>query len=209
MNQGSSAAVMALFRSAVDTVPAYRLFLRAQGVDPAAVLQPSAIPMMTTAGYHQRYPLPDRCHRGRLDAAGSIALSSGSTGKPTVWPRSDADELAVTDRFEQVFRDGFHAGQRSTLAVVCFALGNWVGGMYTVTACRRLSAKGYRITVAAPGNDIDEILRVVDELGGLYDQTVLLGYPPFIKNVIDAGLLRGIEWPAYRIKMVLAGEVFQ
>jgi phenylacetate-CoA ligase len=201
-------SVLALFREAADTVPAYARFLRSAGVDPAAVQEPSAIPLMTKADYHQRYPLAERCRGGRLDAAAVVALSSGSSGKPTVWPRSVADEKPVTARFEQVFRDGFQADRRSTLAVVCFALGNWVGGMYTVAACRQLSADGYPITVAAPGNDVDEILRVIEELGGLFDQTVLLGYPPFVKNVVDAGTARGIDWPAYRPKMVLAGEVF-
>ncbi|MBB2940581.1 phenylacetate-CoA ligase [Actinoplanes lutulentus] len=200
--------VLALFRDAASSVPAYARFLHDNGIDPAAVDEASAIPLMTKAGYHQRYPLPDRCRGGRLDAAAVVALSSGSSGQPTVWPRSEPDELPVIARFEQVFRDGFRAAERSTLAVVCFALGNWVGGMYTVAACRKLAASGYRITVAAPGNDIDEILRVVEELGGHYDQTVLLGYPPFVKNIIDAGIARGVDWSAYDIKLVLAGEVF-
>jgi phenylacetate-CoA ligase len=200
--------VLALFQDAVATVPAYARFLDDNGVDPAAIRDPETIPLMTKAGYHQRYPLPDRCRGGRLDSAAVIALSSGSSGRPTVWPRTEKDEESVTERFEQVFRDGFGAAKQSTLAVVCFALGNWVGGMYTVAACRRLAAGGYPITVATPGNDIHEILRVVTELGRGYDQTVLLGYPPFLKNVIDAGRGRGVDWQYYGIKLVLAGEVF-
>ncbi|MEU8663097.1 phenylacetate--CoA ligase family protein [Actinoplanes philippinensis] len=195
--------VLELFRDAVESVPAYPLFLREQGVDPASVTDPAQIPLMTKQGYHQRFDLPQRCRGGRLDAAATVAVSSGSSGRPTVWPRTIADEAPVTQRFAQVFLDGFRAGERSTLAVVCFALGNWVGGMYTVAACRRLP-----VTVAAPGNDIDEILRVVGELGGHFEQTVLLGYPPFVKNVIDAGVARGVDWPSLRVKLVLAGEVF-
>jgi phenylacetate-CoA ligase len=37
---------------------------------------------------------------------------------------------------------------------------------------------------------------------------VLLGYPPFLKDIIDSGIAHGIEWPRYRIKLVMAGEVF-
>ncbi|GIF41526.1 phenylacetate--CoA ligase family protein [Actinoplanes xinjiangensis] len=195
--------VLELFRDAAETVPAYALFLRERGVDPASVTDPAQIPLMTKQDYHQRFDLPQRCRDGRLDAAATVAVSSGSSGRPTVWPRTVADEVPVTARFAQVFRDGFRAGERSTLAVVCFALGNWVGGMYTVAACRQLP-----VTVAAPGNDIEEILRVVGELGGHFEQTVLLGYPPFVKNVIDAGVARGVDWASLRIKLVLAGEVF-
>ena len=36
-------------------------------------------------------------------------MSSGSTGEPTVWPRSLTDELGVAARFEQVFSDSFAA----------------------------------------------------------------------------------------------------
>ncbi|MEU4624730.1 phenylacetate--CoA ligase family protein [Actinoplanes sp. NPDC023801] len=201
-------SVLSLFRDAAGSVPAYASFLREHGVDPSAVGDPSWIPLMTKSNYHQRYGLAERCRGGRLDAAAMVAVSSGSSGRPTVWPRTVEDERPVTARFEQVFRDGFRADQRSTLAVVCFALGNWVGGMYTVAACRQLAAGGYRITVAAPGNDVDEILRVIGELGPLFEQTVLLGYPPFVKNVVDAGVARGVDWPSLRVKLVLAGEVF-
>ncbi|GAB7037148.1 MULTISPECIES: phenylacetate--CoA ligase family protein [Catenuloplanes] len=200
--------VLELFRDVAGTVPAYRRFLHDQGVDPATVRDPAAVPLMTKAGYLERYPLAERCRGGRLDTASVVALSSGSSGKAMVWPRTAGDEEPVTARFAQVFGDGFQARSRRTLAVVCFALGNWVGGMYTVAACRRLADDGWPVTVATPGNNVDEIVRVIEELGGSYDQTVLLGYPPFVKNVIDAGRAWGVDWPAYRVKLVLAGEAF-
>ena len=97
-------------------------------------------------------------------------------------------------RFEQVFCDSFRAHERSTLAVVCFALGNWVGGLYTTSCCWHLARKGYPLMVATPGNNKAEIFRVVRELAPHFEQTVLLGYPPFIKDVIDAGAAEGINW---------------
>ncbi|MEV6342890.1 phenylacetate--CoA ligase family protein [Actinoplanes sp. NPDC051851] len=206
--QSHESSILDLFRDAAATVPAYADFLRERDVDPDRVTEVAGIPLMTKADYHQRYPLPERCRDGWMATADIVAVSSGSSGSPTVWPRTIRDEQAVTARFEQVFRDTFRAAERSTLAVVCFALGNWVGGMYTVAACRHLAEAGYPVTVAAPGNDVDEILRVVGELGAHYDQVVLLGYPPFIKNVVDAGVARGVDWPALHVRAVLAGEVF-
>jgi phenylacetate-CoA ligase len=135
-------------------------------------------------------------------------VSSGSTGQPTVWPRFISDEYTVATRFEQAFHDSFQADTRRTLAVVCFALGTWVGGMFTANCCRHLAAKGYLITVVTPGNNQEEIFRVVRELGPSFEQVVLLGYPPFLKDVIDRGITRGIEWSRYQIKLVTAGEVF-
>jgi phenylacetate-CoA ligase len=135
-------------------------------------------------------------------------VSSGSTGRPTFWPRFQSDELPVAVRFEQVFHDSFQADIRRTLAVVCFALGTWVGGMYTASCCRQLAAKGYPITLVTPGSNRDEIWRVVRELAPQFEQTVLLGYPPFLKDVIDAGSAQGLDWRPRKVKLVMAGEVF-
>src|SRR5205085_2066897 len=117
-------------------------------------------------------------------------------------------ELAIAQRFEQVFHDNFEADLKRTLAVVCFPLGTWVGGMFTANCCRHLATKGYPLTLATPGNNKAEILRVVRSLGPLFEQVVLLGYPPFVKEVIDYGLAEGVVWRDFRIKLVFAGEVF-
>ena len=163
---------------------------------------------MGKADYMQAYPLPERCLGGSLRASDRVAVSSGSTGQPTFWPRSVSHELDVALRFEQVFYDSFKAHERSTLAVVCFALGNWVGGLYTTSCCWHLARKGYPMMVATPGNNKAEIFRVVRELSPHFEQTVLLGYPPFVKDVIDAGAAEGINWADYCPKLVFAGEVF-
>ncbi|MGR8940837.1 MAG: phenylacetate--CoA ligase family protein [Gammaproteobacteria bacterium] len=198
-------------KAAVARVPAYRQFLKDQGVDPekiAAVEDLAALPLLNKANYMQKYPLPQRCRDGRMTACDRLAVSSGSTGVATFWPRAMTDELDIALRFEQVFRHSFRAHERSTLAVVCFPLGNWVGGIFTTSCCWHLAQKGYPLTVATPGNKPEEILRVMRELGPHFEQTVLLGYPPFVKDVIDTGSAQGIDWPAYQIKFVFAGEVF-
>ena len=203
-------SLLAVFRRAAAGVPAYAAFLRARGIDPATVRTLDdfrRLPLLTKAEYLHRYPLPERCRDGDLSALDMVAVSSGSTGEPTFWPRALSDELAVAWRFEQVFHDSFRADEHPTLAVVCFPLGTWVGGLFTTSSCRHLAAKGYRITVVAPGNNRVEILRVVRSLAPLFAQTVLLGYPPFLKDVVDAGIAEGLDWRRHTIKLVLAGEV--
>jgi phenylacetate-CoA ligase len=206
-----AARALSLFHEVAASVPAYRRFLEEHGVDPAAVQTPeqfAELPVITKKNYVLRHPLPELCRGGDLSSCDMIAVSSGSTGEPTFWPRFLADELPVARRFEQVFHDSFHADTRRTLAVVCFALGTWVGGMYTAASCRHLASKGYPITVITPGNNKEEIFRVVHSLGPAFDQVVLLGYPPFLKDVIDAGRARGVDWAPLRVKLVMAGEVF-
>ncbi|MET0412223.1 MAG: phenylacetate--CoA ligase family protein [Polyangiaceae bacterium] len=209
--QPGHAEWLALFHAMAHEVPAYARFLRQHAIDPAHIHDVDAlrrVPPTTKDNYHRTSPLSDLCRHGRLEACDMIALSTGSTGEPTVWPRFVADELGTARRFEQVLVDGFELDRRRTLGVVCFALGNWVGGIYTLSCCRQLAAKGYPLTLAAPGNNKPEILRVLRALRGSFDQVVLFGYPPFIKDVIDAGVADGFDWSLTPTRIVLAGEVF-
>jgi len=200
-----------LFHTVADSIPAYRAFLAEHSIDPSDIRtfgDFQKLPPTNKKNYQLRYPLAELCRGGRLENCDFIAVSSGSTGKPTFWPRFIADELSIAIRFEQIFHDSFSADTQRTLAVVCFSLGTWVGGMFTANCARYLSSKGYPITVITPGNTKEEIYRVVQELGAAFDQIVLLGYPPFLKDVVDGGIARGIEWRKYRPKFVFAGEVF-
>lgn len=204
-------AAIRLFHHVAETVPAYRAFLAEHHIEPARLQMPAdfgRLPLTTKANYVQRHPLAHLCRGGRLERCDMVAVSSGSTGHPTFWPRFVSDELTIAVRFEQIFHDSFHADQCRTLAIVCFALGTWVGGMFTAACCRYVAAKGYPITVITPGNNRAEIERVVRELAPEFEQTVLLGYPPFLKDVIDGGIAQGIDWPSLNIKLVTAGEVF-
>ena len=206
-----TAHLLELFERTRRTVPAYAAFLAEHGLDakaPVSLEEFRQLPLTNKANYHHRYPLAERCRDGDPSSSDMIAASSGSTGEPTFWPRFFDDELGVAARFEQVFRDSFASDTRRTLAVVCFPLGTWVGGMFTASCCRHLASKGYPITVVTPGNQKAEIFRVVRALSPMFEQTVLLGYPPFLKDVIDAGLAEGVPFHSYALKLVLAGEVF-
>lgn len=203
--------VLSLFHSVASTVPAYQNFLREHSITPASIQSFSdfqKLPLTTKSNYLRLHSLASLCRYGKLEKCDMIAVSSGSTGKPTFWPRFLTDELQIATRFEQIFHDSFYADSKSTLAVVCFSLGTWVGGVYTANCCRYLASKGYPITVITPGNNKEEILRVVQELGSAFEQVVLLGYPPFLKDVIDTGIARSMDWSEYGIKLVTAGEVF-
>ncbi len=207
----SEEAALALFHSTAACVPAYRQLLNDMGINPADIqtLQDFALlPVLTKQNYILQHKLPQLCRNGKLEECDMVSVSSGSTGQPCFWPRSLEDELVIARRFEQIFYDSFQADTRSTLAVVCFALGTWVGGMFTAACCRHLAAQGYAVTTLTPGTNREEIFRVVQELGPYFNQTVLLGYPPFLKGVVDEGRARGVDWQNYRVRWVLAGEVF-
>lgn len=205
------AEALRLFHATARDVPAYAAFLREAGLDPGEVRSGAdwaRVPVATKETYHRRHALAELCRAGSLSECDMLAVSSGSTGEPAIWPRFVSDELGTAFRFEQVMRDAFAAHERRTLAVVCFALGSWVGGMYTSACLRHVAAKGYPITLVTPGNHKAEILRVLRALGSSFEQIVLCGYPPFLKDVIDSGRADGFDWHAQPVKLVMAGEVF-
>ena len=211
LNSNSEQAVIELFQAVSQNVPAYQAWLQAQNIDPQdiqTIADFKTLPLVNKANYIQQYSLPELCRNGQLDNCDLIAVSSGSTGQPTFWPRFIIDEYQIATRFEQIFIDSFQADLGTTLAVVCFSLGTWVGGIYTASCCRHLAAKGYPITVVTPGNNPTEIIRIMGDLAPLFDRVVLLGYPPFLKDVIDRGIAEGIQWQQHSVKLVMAGEVF-
>ena len=206
-----AAGALALFQAAAARVPAYRDFLARQGCVPARIQTPAdlaQVPVMDKRNYLTQYPLPDLCWDGDLSALHMISVSSGSTGQPFFWPRGIRQELATSAAFEEIYRYGFQAHTRRTLVVICFAMGTWIAGTFTYQATALLAQKGYRLTLITPGVNRAEILRAVRELGPHFDQVVLAGYPPFVKDVLDEGRAAGLDWSTYRIKMIWAGEVF-
>ncbi len=208
LTESPGARAFELLRDVVRSVPAYTALLRDAGLDSASLTRLEDAPVATKENYHRRHPLAALCRHADLSACDMLAVSSGSSGEPTVWPRFVTDELGTAFRFEQVFRDAFRAHERRTLAIICFALGSWVGGMYTTACLRHVAAKGYPLTLVTPGNQKAEILRVIRALAPSFDQIVLCGYPPFLKDVIDSGRADGFDWHAQPVKLVMAGEVF-
>ncbi|ACK69297.1 conserved hypothetical protein [Gloeothece citriformis PCC 7424] len=202
--------IINLFQEVATTVPAYQTFLKEQQIDPKTVKTLTdfqSLPLTTKDNYLKLHSLPNLCRYGRLETCDFVSVSSGTTGNPTFWPRFVSDEYQIARQFEQVFLDSFQADKKRTLAVVCFPLGTWVGGIYTANCCRHLATKGYPITTVTPGNNKPEIFKVVQDLGIYFEQVVLLGYPPFLKDVIDSGIAQGLDWSRYSIKLVMAGEV--
>ena len=82
-------------------------------------------------------------------------------------------------------------------------MGTWIGGTYTTAGALELSHRGHHISVATPGIDLEVAVATLAELGPHYDQVVLAGYPPLIKDLIDNTPEHLLSMD---IKILLAGE---
>ncbi|MFI6165483.1 phenylacetate--CoA ligase family protein [Nocardia sp. NPDC051052] len=195
-----------VFHRAAREVPAYREFLARHGIDAESIQTAddfASVPATTKANYLQEFQIPSMLWQGDITQAGTWSTSSGSTGAPTYWPRDQVSLQESVEMYDRLFRNSFASHRRSTLLVVGFALGNWIGGTYTYRAALALRKRGHKISIIAPGINADTILANIAELGPHYEQVVIAGYPPFVKDILDRAdhdVLR------QDLKVLLAGE---
>ncbi len=196
---------MHVFERAVREIPAYPDFLARRGV-PAETIASAAdfgsIPPMSKPDFVQRYRLDELLDDGDVTRAAIWSTSSGSSGRPTYWPRSSVSLRTSIEMFDRIFRN-FATDRRRTLVVVTFAMGAYVGGTYILSAVLGLRARGHRLSVVTPGIESAAVIDALTTLAPLYDQVVLGGYPPFVKDLVDQApeVLRGLD-----LELFMGGE---
>ena len=207
INEGIKRALIT-FKQTAERVPAYKDFLKRNRINPSQIKTIHDFKTLPTTNkkYLRSYKLNELCWDGNLHDLDMISTSSGSTGEPFYWPRGLDQEEEVTKIYEIVYKT-FKADKKKTLLVIGYSMGNWIAGTFTLTATMRLAQKGYPITIISPGIIVEEIVRAVKNLSENFDQVILAGYPPFVKDVIDRGKISGVEWPKLDVKFIFGGEV--
>jgi phenylacetate-CoA ligase len=207
-----NAAIIKHFKNAFKNVPGYRKFLGQMGVDGTeirTVKDLQKIPPTSKTNYLRVHPWDKLCVAGALTHEPLVMTStSGSTGQPFYIPRTD-DVHEQSMLYHRLFveRSGLDP-KKSTLVVVCFGMGVWIGGLLTYEAFRRISKDGRPLTVITPGVNKKEIFEALTHIAPSYDQLILCGYPPFMKDLIDDGPLFGVEWKRWDVRIVCAAEAF-
>jgi len=204
---------LALFRQTAARVPAYRDFLKKNKIASDAIKTIAdfkQVPVTTKDNYLLAYSPAELCWDGRFkEKQWMIASTSGSTGEPFYFPRTKIQDEQFMLTAELAFLDFFEIDKRSTLFLNCFALGVWIGGMFMYQAVRRIVDSGrYPISVLNPGADRAEVLKAIKKLAPLFDQVILGGYGPLVKDLIDEGIRQGIDWKQHNMKYFFAAEGF-
>ena len=199
-----------LFHKTARGVPAYKKFLKRNGVNPRSIRTISdfkLLPLVTKENYLRAYPLHELVPKGDLAERNMISASSGSSGVPFFLPRGTANTEEAAIIHELFLVDFFNIDKKRTLFVNTFAMGMWVAGTTTYESLERIAAK-HPLTLVAPGIELEQVVSAVKSLGGFYDQVILAGYPPFIKDVIDAGTRQGVRWKDFSVRFLFAAESF-
>lgn len=201
-----------LFHDMAKRVPAYKDFLHSRGVNPKAVRTIgdfSQLPTIDKDNYLRQYPREDLCWDGRFaDEPWVISTTSGSTGEPFYFPRTDLQDDAYATTAELYLRENFQIQDKTTLYIDAFAMGAWIGGVFTYEAVRRVASKGYALSIITPGINIPEVIRSVCNLGRNFDQVIIGCYPPILKDIIDMGIQQGVKWKDYNLGVVFSAEGF-
>lgn len=200
-----------LFHQAAEKVPAYKKFLKENKIDHQNIVtwhDWQKIPLIDKSNYLNKYSLEDLCWQESFHKQSMISVSSGSSGDPFFWFRSSWQEFEASLQHEMLFKEFFQIDNKTTLLIVCFSMGMYVAGVLTQNCGMRLSQKNYPLTVISPGINIEEISSLINKLGNKYDQIILAGYPPFLKDIIDVGLKNNIRWDEFNLKFLFAGEGF-
>ena len=212
VRRAGEAFALRLFRSAAVRVPAYKDFLRRNSIAPdrirtAADLQ--AVPPVDKKNYLTQYPLEKLCWDGTMAGKSFIyTATSGSTGSPFYFPRDASLDRRSMLMHELYLRTVSRGRVPSTLVIVSFGMGVWIGGVITYQAFKLLAERGYPVSIITPGTNKKEIFEALARLAPKYEQVVLCGYPPFLKDVLDEAPSHGFD-PARRpLKLLFAAEAF-
>ncbi len=205
--------VLKLFQLMSQRVPAYKDLLKKKRIKPElikTIKDFKEIPLIDKDNYLKKYPLESLCWDGKFKEKSFIICStSGSTGEPFYFPHEEEQDLQYSILAELYLRANFEIQKRSTLYIVGFMLGAWIGGVFTYSAIRLLTKKGkYKISIITPGVDKMGIINVVKKLGEKFDQVIIGSYAPFLKDVLDDGIRLGVDWKKYNLGFVFSAEGF-
>jgi phenylacetate-coenzyme A ligase PaaK-like adenylate-forming protein len=206
---------LALFHEAAQRVPAYRDVIRRNHIDPIKIKTfadfEQHVPPISKKSYLQQYPLEMLCWDGTLKKPLVFTATSGSTGVPFYFPRSERLDWDLSLIHEMFIHNGNNGAYTSgpTLVIVGFGMGVWIGGLITYKAYEMAAARGgYPVSILTPGINKKEIYNALRRLAPNFSQTILIGYPPFVKDILDGAGEQGIDLSKLHLRLSFAAEAF-
>ncbi|HEX5798258.1 MAG TPA: hypothetical protein VFX79_02785 [Candidatus Saccharimonadales bacterium] len=201
-----------LFHSMARDVPAYKKFLKKQGINTADIKgfkDFSSVPALDKNNYLRAYSRPDLCWEGKFaEQSWVVSTTSGSTGEPYYFPRTDTQDKFLAITTELYLRANFNIQNKSTLYIDAFPMGAWIGGVFTYESIRQVAEKGYPLSIITPGIHRQEVINAVKQLGHEFDQVIIAAYAPHLKDILDQGSEQGVNWKNYNIGLIFSAEAF-
>jgi phenylacetate-CoA ligase len=204
---------LALFHAMAVRVPAYKAFLSKHHINHEhikTIEDFKTIPTIDKDNYLRTYDRKDLCWDGDFkNQRWIISTTSGSTGKPYYFPRQSDQDWQYAVMAEMYLRSNFDIQNKSTLYIVAFPMGAWIGGLFTYEALKIVADKSdYKLSIITPGIHKKEVIEAVKSLGKDFDQIIIGSYAPFLKDILDDGIREGVKWSDYNLGFVFSAEAF-
>src|SRR3989344_5986884 len=208
-NKLGRARALSLFHQMAVRVPAYKDFLKKHGVDHkkiSGINELKKVPTIDKDNYLRAYSQEELCWDGNFSGKSwTISSTSGSTGKPFYFPRENSQDWQYAVMAELYLRAYFDIQNKSTLYIVAFPMGVWIGGLFTYEALKIIAERGnYKLSIITPGIHKAEIIEAVKQLGHDFDQVLIGSYAPFLKDILDDGIREGINWKDYNLGFIFS-----
>lgn len=202
-----------LFHEMAARVPAYKDFLKSKKFSVSSVKTEGdfiRIPVIDKTNYLRKYSKEMLCWDGEFARSQwVISTTSGSTGEPYYFPREQSQDWQYSLMAELYFRNNFKIQHRTTLYIIAFPMGAWIGGLFTYEAAKIMAGRrGYDLSIITPGINKQEVINAVKQLGQYFDQVIIGSYAPFLKDILDDGAKQGVEWSKFNMGFIFSAEAF-
>jgi len=207
-NKGKDNALK-LFDFVVRKVPAYERFLKRHKINRNKIKSIEdfrTLPISSKENYLRRSNFIDLLPNRDISDTKTFSATSGSTGEPFYFPRGDEQDWQYEYIAEMFLKNQFEIDKKTTLGIIGFGIGIWIGGIFTYKNFNKIASKGYQLALAPVGNTAEIYLDIVKKFGNLFDQVILMGYAPFVKDIIDEAKDYGINWRDYNLRILTAAE---
>lgn len=201
-----------LFKFSAKNIPAYKDFLKKNKVDPLKIKnldEFKKLPGINKNSYLKNYDLEKISCTCLLIKPAVFTSTSGSTGSPFYFPRGNNLDWQCSVIKNLFLKNGMAGQNNPVLVIIGFGMGVWIGGLITYKAFEIASQENsYPVSIITPGINKLEIFNALKNLSPHYKQTILVGYPPFIKDIIDEAPKNGIDLKSLNIRLIFAAESF-
>lgn len=201
-----------LFREAAKYVPAYKDFLKKNRVKVENIKTYKdfqQVPIISKKNYLKQYELEDLCWGGTLKHPMVFTSTSGSTGKPFYFPRWEHLDWEYSVLVEDFLQHSSHASKGPILVIIGFGMGVWIGGLITYKAFEIAAQRlNLPVSIITPGINKLEIFKALKNIAPHYKETILVGYPPFLKDVIDESKNEKINLKNLNVRLFSAAESY-
>lgn len=184
--KGKSAA-LTTYKEAIR-IKAYKDFLKENNIDLNKIKKVedfAQLPFTDKQNYIKKYPIEDRI-KFKMYKNYTIERSSGFSGEPNYWVRFSGQDDATEKRIVTLVDLLFNIKTKKTLMINTFALGTWIAGVKTARwFLNAANRKDLDLTVVNVGINLEESASIFKKFYKFYDQTIFLGYNPFIKQLLE------------------------